>query len=119
MAPLDVDKFKTLSDNYNEFKTSFCSKYSNLKAWGKFDKVISHKRITAVGELLDYLKDTEDFVYDNWEDKKLMEKVSQDNIDLLLGETIPMPKEILDIVSIANNKSNHETKFEKFQENGI
>ena len=65
---------------------------------------------------MEYLKDTEDLVHDNWEDKKLMEKVSQDNIDLLLGETIPMPKEILDVVPIANNKSNHETKFEKFQE---
>ena len=80
MVQLDVNKFKTLGDKYDEFKASYCRKYSNLKAWGRNNPWISGKRITAVEELLDFLKETEELVYDNWEDKRLLEKASKENI---------------------------------------
>ena len=65
MVQLDVNKFKTLGDKYDEFKASYCRKYSNLKAWGRNNPWILGKCITAVEELLDFLKETEELVYDN------------------------------------------------------
>ena len=100
MAPLDADKFKTPQDKYKEFKRAFCEKYSNIKAWGKHDSVISGKRITSVGELLEYLEDTEEYLSEYWGNEKLREKVSQDNIDLLLGKVVPIPPEILKLLAI-------------------
>jgi hypothetical protein len=99
VAPFDTTKMdlfgRTPCEQYELMKKNLLAKYSNVKVWGGY---YSWSRVGALSDLQEYIDKTEQLTM---LDPELKEMIDEENVKLLVGKVIPLPKTLREEMNVS------------------